>query len=61
MVSYATPYSFTMLEIPCNPAVSSSVSFTGDMTFTIQQPGDKCFIVPKNELYQCAITNYANS
>ena len=47
MVSYATPYSFTMLEIPCNPAVSSSVSFTGDMTFTIQQPGDKCFIVPK--------------
>ena len=36
-----------MLELPCSPAISRASNFTGDVTFTIQQYGDKVFIVPK--------------
>ena len=38
---------YDMLEIPSNPSISSSVTFNGDITFSIQQPGEECFIVPK--------------
>jgi len=44
---YGDAIGYDMLEIPSNPCVSSSVNFNGDITFTVQQPGEECFIVPK--------------
>ena len=46
---------YDMLEIPSNPSISSSVTFNGDITFSIQQPGEECFIVPKKSYISAQI------
>ena len=39
------------LEIPCSPAISSSVNFSGDITTTINQPGENVYIIGKQCYY----------
>ena len=44
---YGTAYGYDMLEMVCSPCISSSVDFSGDVTFSINQPGNNTYIVGK--------------
>ena len=44
---YGTAYGYDMLEMVSSPCISSSVNFSGDITFSINQPGNNTYIVGK--------------
>ena len=46
-LSYGSAIGYDMLEVPCNPCISGSVNVSGHLTFTIDQPGENCYIVGK--------------
>ena len=48
MNTYGVPYSYSMLEVPPTPAITSAPSFNGDIRFTINQPSQECYIVGKS-------------
>ena len=39
------------LEIPCSPAISSSVNFSGDITTTVNQPSENVYIIGNNVIF----------
>ena len=40
---YGTAYGYYMLEMVGSPCISSSTSFSGDITFPINQPGNNTY------------------
>ena len=44
---YGTAYGYDMLEMVSSPCISSSVNFSVDITFPINQPGNNTYIVGK--------------
>ena len=49
---YGTAYGYDMLEMVGSPCISSSTSFSGDITFPINRPGNKVYIVGKQSHFQ---------
>jgi len=45
-----------MLEMVGSPCISSSTSFTGDVTFPINQPGNNAYIVGKQSYLSAQLT-----
>ena len=46
-INYGVPYGYDMLEVSSSPAISKSVTFSGDINFHIQQPSENVYIVGK--------------
>ena len=44
-------YGYDMLEMVGSPCISSSTSFSGDITFSINQPGNNVYIVGKQSYF----------
>ena len=48
---YGTAYGYDMLEMVGSPCISYSTSFSGDITFPINQPGNNVYIVGKQSYF----------
>ena len=49
---YGTAYGYDMLEMVGSPCISCSTSFSGDITFPINQPGYNVYIVENKVIFQ---------
>ena len=52
---YGTAYGYVMLEMVGSPCISSSTSFSGDITFPINQPGNNVYIVGKQSYFSAQL------
>ena len=50
-----TAYGYDMLEMVGSPCISSSTSFSGDITFPINQPGNNVYIVGKQSYFSAQL------
>ena len=55
MVSLNSVYSQDFLDVPSDPSISSSTAFSGDITFTIQQPSNECYIIGKQSYFSIGL------
>ena len=49
---YGSACGYDMLETDGSPCICSSTSFSGDIVFPINQPGNNVYIVGNNVIFQ---------
>ena len=52
---YGTAYEYDMLEMVGSPCIGSSTSFSGDITFPINQPGNNVYTVGKQSYFSAQL------